>query len=83
MAIIEAGNIFYRHIKPEYAEEIVSRTLKDGATVDRLFYTDPVTGNPVEKEKDIPFYAAQNRFLLADNPKLSPKDINDHIALYG
>ena len=83
LAIIEPGNIFYRHIKPEDVEEIVSRTLKGGETVDRLFYTDPVSGNPVEKEKDIPFYAAQNRFLLADNPKLSPKNINDYIALGG
>ncbi|MGA2797148.1 MAG: NADH-ubiquinone oxidoreductase-F iron-sulfur binding region domain-containing protein [Thermoguttaceae bacterium] len=83
LAIIEPGNIFYRHIKPEDVEEIVSRTIKGGASVDRLFYTDPVSGNPVEKEKGIPFYAAQNRFLLADNPKLSPKEINDYIALGG
>jgi len=83
LAIIEPGNIFYRHIQAEDVEEIVSRTLKGGGTVDRLLYIDPVSGNPVEKEKAIPFYAAQNRFLLADNPKLSPKDIDDYIALGG
>jgi NADH-quinone oxidoreductase subunit F len=83
LVITEPGNIFYRHVKEEDVEEIVSRTLRNGQTVERLLYTDPVSGNPVEKEKEIPFYAAQDRFLLGDNPKLSPKDIGDYLALGG
>jgi NADH-quinone oxidoreductase subunit F len=83
LAIIEPGNIFYCHIQKEDVEEIVSRTLKAGQAVERLLYTDPVSGSPVGRERDIPFYAAQGRFLLADNPNLSPRDIGDYIALDG
>ncbi len=83
LVIIEPGNIFYHNIKQEDVEEIVARTLKGGETIERLLYKDPVSGNRVAKEKEIPFYAAQDRLLLGDNPNLSPKDIGEYIALGG
>ena len=83
LVIIEPGNVLYRQIKAEDVEEIVTRTLKGGETIERLLYTDPVSGKSVEKEKDIPFYVAQDRVLLADNPQLSPKDVTEYIALGG
>jgi NADH:ubiquinone oxidoreductase subunit F (NADH-binding)/(2Fe-2S) ferredoxin/Pyruvate/2-oxoacid:ferredoxin oxidoreductase delta subunit len=83
LAIIEPGNVFYCHIKDDDVEEIVRRTVQGGEVVERLVYTDPASGMAVEKERDIPFYSAQDRFLLGDNPKLSPKDIEDYVALGG
>jgi len=83
LVIIEPGNIFYRNIKEKDVEEIVARTLKGGETIERLLYKDPVSGNRVEREKEIPFYAAQDRLLLGDNPYLSPKDVGEYIALGG
>lgn len=83
LVVVEPGNIFYCHVGQKDVEEIVTRTMKGGETVSRLLYVDPVSGNPVENEKDIPFYAAQDRFLLGDNPKLSPKDIGEYITLGG
>jgi len=83
LAIIEPGNVFYRGIQVSDAEEIVARTLGRGDIISRLLYTDPVSGKPVQTEKAIPFYAAQDRFLLGDNPKLSPTDIGDYIAQGG
>ena len=83
LAIMEPGNIFYCHIREADVEEIVTRTLQHGETIERLLYTDPVSGNAVKKEKDIPFYAAQDRLLLGDNPKLTPKDIGAYIRLRG
>ena len=80
LAIIEPGNVFYRHIKPEDVEEIVTRTLKGGEAIDRLFYADPVSGEVVKTEQEIPFYAGQNRLLLGDNQKLSPTEIGEYIA---
>ncbi len=80
LAIIEPGNVFYRHIKPEDVEEIVTRTLKGGETIDRLFYADPVSGEVIRTEREIPFYARQNRLLLGDNQKLSPTEIGEYIA---
>lgn len=83
LVIIEPGNVFYCNIKEKDVEEIVTRTLKGGETIERLQYTDPVSGDRVEKEDEIPFYAAQDRLLLGDNPNLSPKDIGEYIALGG
>ena len=72
LAIIERGNIFYRRLTEEDVEEIVTRTLKKGEVIERLLYTDPVSGKVVSQEREIPFYKAQDRVLLADNPRLSP-----------
>ena len=83
LVIIEPGNIFYCLVGEGDVEEIVTRTVKGGETVERLLYMDPVSGNPVETEKAIPFYAAQDRLLLGDNAKLSPKDIGEYVALVG
>ena len=83
LVIVEPGNILYRHVREKDVEEIVTRSLKGGQTVERLLYADPVSGKAVEKEKEIPFYAAQDRLLLADNPKLSPEDIEEYVALGG
>ena len=80
IVIIEPGNIFYCNIKAEDVTEIVDSTLKNGKVIERLLYTDPVSGNKVEKEQDIPFYVAQDRVLLADNQKISPSDIESYIA---
>jgi NADH-quinone oxidoreductase subunit F len=83
LIIIEPGNIFYCHIKAEDVTEIADSTLKNGKVIERLLYTDPVSGNKVEKERDIPFYMAQDRVLLADNQKISPSDIESYIASGG
>jgi len=83
LAIIEPGNLFYCHIKPDDVDEIISRTLQGGQVIERLLYTDPVSGRVVEKEKEIPFYAVQNRVLLGDNPKICPQVLEDYIAIGG
>ncbi len=83
LAIIEPAGIFYRHIRPEDVPEIVSRTLVNGETVEELLYIDPVSGKTVQHEADIPFYAAQQRCLMADNRRLAPTSIDDYIAAGG
>lgn len=83
LVIIEPGNFFYCHIGVDDVEEIVARTLKKDETVERLLYTDPVSGNVVRNERDIPFYAAQNRLVLGDNPRVSPTEIDDYVAIGG
>ena len=40
---IEPEGIFYCHVKPEDAAEIVNVTLKTGEIIDRLVYVDPVS----------------------------------------
>src|SRR4030042_1772753 len=63
--VIEPGNIFYCRLQPSDVPEIVSSTLFDGEVIERLLYTDPVSGSTVRTEAEIPFYRLQDRTLLA------------------
>ncbi len=80
LMVIEPGNVFYCHVCPDDAGEIVSRTVARGELIGRLLYTDPVSGRKVTTETEIPFYAVQNRVLLAQNQRLDPTSIDDYIA---
>ena len=81
--VLEPGNIFYCHLKPEDTEEIIAQTVRKGKLIDRLLYTDPVSGEKIKTEADIPFYRAQDRQLLGQNRYLDPCSIEDYIALGG
>lgn len=81
--IIEPGNLFYCHITPEDAFEIVYHTLVKGQVVERLLYTDPVSGKSCQTEAEIPFYRAQDRRILSQNLNVDPRSIEDYIIAGG
>jgi len=81
--VVEPDNTFYCHVSPDDAEEIVQKTVAKGQLIERLLYTDPVSGKTIEKESDIPFYKAQDRQLLAQNRQVDPCNIEDYIAIGG
>jgi NADH-quinone oxidoreductase subunit F len=81
--VLEPGNIFYCHLKPEDASDVVTKTLLKGEVIERLLYTDPVTSQKVQTEAEIPFYRAQDRQLLAQNKQLDPCSIEDYLAIGG
>ncbi|MFC1631280.1 NADH-ubiquinone oxidoreductase-F iron-sulfur binding region domain-containing protein [Candidatus Omnitrophota bacterium] len=80
LMVIEPGNIFYCRVKPEDVAEIVSQTLQDNKTIERLLYTDPASGKKIVKESNIPFYKIQDRVVLGQNKLIDPCEINDYIA---
>jgi NADH:ubiquinone oxidoreductase subunit F (NADH-binding)/(2Fe-2S) ferredoxin len=81
--IIEPGNIFYCHVSPEDAFEIVSQTVVRGKLIERLLYTDPVTGERYQTQAEIPFYRAQDRQILSQNRMVDPCSIEDYIVAGG
>ena len=83
VAVIEPGNIFYCLIKPEDAYDIVTKTLRDGEIIERLLYTDPVSGEKIPTESEVPFYRDQDRQLLSRNEEVNPCSIEDYIAVNG
>ena len=83
IAIIEPQNIFYCHLTAEDAHEIVTKTLQNGEIIERLLYTDPVSGKKIRTESEIPFYIAQDRQLLLQNREIDPRSIEDYIAIGG
>jgi len=83
IVVIEPGNIFYCHVSPDDAHEIIAKTVCKGEVVERLLYTDPVSGRTIQNESEIPFYRAQDRQLLAQNRQIDPRSIEDYIAIGG
>jgi NADH:ubiquinone oxidoreductase subunit F (NADH-binding)/(2Fe-2S) ferredoxin/Pyruvate/2-oxoacid:ferredoxin oxidoreductase delta subunit len=81
--VIEPGNIFYCRVSPEDAFEIVYQTIMKGDLIERLLYTDPVTGKTCRTEAEIPFYQAQDRQILAKNRMVDPCSIDDYIVAGG
>ncbi|MFH1488696.1 MAG: NADH-ubiquinone oxidoreductase-F iron-sulfur binding region domain-containing protein [Pseudomonadota bacterium] len=83
IVVIEPDNTLYCHVSPDNAGEIVSETVCRGEVIERLLYTDPVSGKKIPKESEIPFYRAQDRHLLNQNRQIDPCSIEDYIAIGG
>jgi len=81
--IIEPGNIFYCHVSPEDAFEIVYQTVVKDEVIERLLYEDPVSGERFHTEAEIPFYRAQDRRILSQNRMVDPCSIEDYIVAGG
>ncbi|HUT69383.1 MAG TPA: NADH-ubiquinone oxidoreductase-F iron-sulfur binding region domain-containing protein [Desulfatiglandales bacterium] len=81
--VLEPDNIFYCHLTPDDAHDIVIKTVSNGEVIERLLYTDPVSGKKVGTEAEIPFYRAQDRQLLSQNPLIDPCSIESYIVLGG
>jgi NADH-quinone oxidoreductase subunit F len=82
-ALISPEEICYVGVKPEDVTEIVSQTLAKGKIVERLLYEDPVSGQRIARESEIPFYKSQNQTVLGNNRFLDMKKIDDYLALGG
>ncbi len=75
---IEPEGIFYCRVKAQDAAEIVDRTIMKGEIIDRLLYTDPITGKPCRYEDEIQFYGRQKRVVLR-NYTIEPENIEEYI----
>ncbi len=83
IVVVEPGKTFYCHVTPEDAGEIITRTICNGEVIERLLYRDPVSGEKILTESEIPFYQAQERQLLSQNREIDPCAIEDYIATGG
>ncbi|MFU8795979.1 MAG: NADH-ubiquinone oxidoreductase-F iron-sulfur binding region domain-containing protein [Dehalococcoidia bacterium] len=83
VVIVYPEAIYYVNVEAKDVPEIVSKTLAKGEVVDRLLYTDPVTGDKGARESDIPFYRHQMPIVFGNNRHMNPREIDDYIALGG
>jgi NADH:ubiquinone oxidoreductase subunit F (NADH-binding)/(2Fe-2S) ferredoxin len=83
VVVIFPQDICYVRVKPDDVPEIVSATLAQGRVIERLLYEDPVTGEKISKDPDIPFYKNQMRIIFGNNRYINPRYIDDYIALSG
>ena len=78
--LVSVDDIFYTKVKPADVAEIVEKTLLKGEVIDRLLYHNPANNQKSKTVSEIPFYAKQERILLADCGRINPEDINEYIA---
>ncbi|OGQ49159.1 MAG: hydrogenase [Deltaproteobacteria bacterium RIFCSPLOWO2_02_FULL_57_26] len=83
LIVIYPEEISYLQVQPGDAEEIVSQTIFAKKVIDRLLYVDPITGEKIVHESEIPFYKNQMRLLIGNNIKIDPKSIDDYLAVGG
>jgi NADH-quinone oxidoreductase subunit F len=82
MVIIFPQKTCYVKVGVEDIPDIVTG-VKENKIIERLLYTDPDTNQKFVTEDDIPFYKNQVRFIIGDNKKIDPGNIEDYLAIGG
>ncbi|MGA1790589.1 MAG: NADH-ubiquinone oxidoreductase-F iron-sulfur binding region domain-containing protein [bacterium] len=83
LVVVYPEKILYVRVSPEDVPEILSETVKNKRVIERLLYTDPVSGEKIRHENDIPFYRKQQRLIFGSNGMLDPAKIEDYVAIGG
>ncbi len=81
--IVWPEGVFYNKVSIADVKAIVSSVTDGHHPVEKLLYFDPVSGDRVLKEEDVPFYKRQKRVLFGNNGRIDPKDIRDYLAVGG
>ncbi len=77
--LIEPQGTFYPRVTMGNMVRIVDAVSR-GEVPEDLLYTNPQTGEPIEKAKDIPFFARQVRTILSQNERVDPSRIVTYIS---
>ncbi|MCM8711408.1 NADH-quinone oxidoreductase subunit NuoF [Clostridium sp. SYSU_GA19001] len=80
---VSPDNVFYVHVKPEDAEDIVRDHLVNGNVVERLLYEEPTLKEKVKRQDEMSFYGKQQRIALRNCGLINPEDIREYIAADG
>jgi len=83
LIVIEPEGLFYTKVKTDDIAEIVKSLSPGKKPVDRLFYRDPSTKEPIPLHHEIPFYSQQERTILKYCGNIDPEDIDDYLAVDG
>lgn len=83
LVVVLPGETFYHKVEPFDASKIVDLTLSRGEEIERLLVKDPITGEIAKTEKEIAFYAKQERVVLKNCGHIDPERIEDYIAAGG
>jgi NADH:ubiquinone oxidoreductase subunit F (NADH-binding)/(2Fe-2S) ferredoxin/NAD-dependent dihydropyrimidine dehydrogenase PreA subunit len=83
LVVVRPSGVLYQRVKPKDVAEIVEVSVESDGIVERLLYVDPVTGEKITREEDVPFYKHQRRLVLESNGIIDPTSIEDYIAVGG
>jgi NADH-quinone oxidoreductase subunit F len=80
--LIEPAGTFYPRLKPQDMVRVVAAVAK-GEVVQELLFSDPLSGQRIEKQNDIPFFRKQVRTILSRNEKVDPIRVYDYVTIGG
>ncbi len=83
LVVIFPQEIFYQKVSVDDVEEIIEKTVLNGEILERLLFTDPISGEKYTYSREIPFLQKQKRLLLGNNRLIEPTSIMDYISLGG
>ncbi|MBD3257409.1 4Fe-4S dicluster domain-containing protein [candidate division GN15 bacterium] len=80
LVIIEPQGTFYTKVKPAHVENIVETSLARNEVIEKHLFTNPRTGEKIERYPDVGFFKHQKRIALRNLGKIAPHDIREYIA---
>jgi len=82
LVVVYPEETCYINVQPEDAAEIV-QGVKEKKIIERLLYSNPVTGEKIVHESEIPFYKNQQRLVFGPNRWIDPESIEDYLYIGG
>ena len=79
---IEPAKIFYTRVTEGDVPEIITALL-EGSLVERLLYVNPANQQKINTYEQVPFYARQQKIVLAKCGQINPEQIEDYLAQGG
>ncbi|MEG0307105.1 MAG: NADH-quinone oxidoreductase subunit NuoF [Clostridium sp.] len=80
---ITPDDVFYVHVTPDDAEEIIKEHIVGGKILERLLYEEPTVKTKVKTQDEMSFYKKQVRIALRNCGLINPEDIKEYIAEKG
>lgn len=80
---VSPDDVFYVHVTPEDAGEIIKEHIINGHVIDRLLYEEPTIKEKVKTQDEMTFYKKQVRIALRNCGLINPEDIKEYIAEEG
>jgi len=81
--LVEPDEVFYVHLEPGDAKEIVARHIGKGEVVERLLYKDSEQKRPVAALSGIRFFSKQTKRVLRNCGVIDPANIDEYIGAGG
>ncbi len=79
---LKIGDVFYEHVRPEDARELVTEHVVKGRVVDRLTHKRP-DGRSVPGTAEMDFFKRQTKIVLRNCGQIDPLKIEDYISRDG
>ncbi|GAA0120890.1 NADH-quinone oxidoreductase subunit NuoF [Clostridium faecium] len=77
---ITPDDVFYVHVTPKDAKEIVENHLVNGEIIERLLYEEPTINKKVKTQDEMTFYKKQVRIALRNCGLIDPENIQEYMA---